>query len=156
VVMGGRTAHSRDRLMMALLNSGFAKVRKTILAAQARDANAIHEPVARYKDVSLEDSDAQEADRPDLGWLVQLGGEFRTPSHVRRVLRSARRTEPEPLKDARPLVVKLRGGRYLARFADLDESTALDICRALRRRKFTCNAYQIRTSGLVMASATTR
>jgi D-alanyl-D-alanine carboxypeptidase len=156
VVMGGRTAHSRDRLMMALLNSGFAKVRKTTLAAEARDTNATHAPVARYKNVSLEDTDAQEAERPDLGWLVQLGGKFRSSRHVRNVLRSARRTAPAPLKDAKPLVVKLRGGRYLARFADLDESTALNICRALRRRKFTCNAYQIRASGLVMASATTR
>ncbi len=156
VVMGGRTAHSRDGLMMALLNSGFAKVRKTTLAAAERNPNATHAPVARYKNVSLEDTDAQEAQRPDVGWLVQLGGEFRTSSHVRNVLRSARRTAPAPLKNARPLVVKLRGGRYLARFADLDESTALEICRALRQRKFTCNAYQIRASGLVMASVAAR
>ena len=126
------------------------------LTAETRDPDAVHETVARYKDVSQEETDAQEAERPDLGWLVQLGGKFRSSRHVRNVLQSARRTAPEPLKAARPLVVKLRTGRYLARFADMDESTALDACRALRRRKFTCNAYQIRRSGLVMASATTR
>jgi D-alanyl-D-alanine carboxypeptidase len=156
VVMGGRTARSRDHLMMALLNRGFAQARRTTLTAEARNPDAVHEPVARYKDVSQEETDAQEADRPDLGWLVQLGGKFRSSRHVRNVLRSARRTTPEPLKGARPLVVKLRGGRYLARFADLDESTAIEACSALRRRKFTCNAYQVRRSGLVLASATTR
>ncbi len=156
VVMGGRTARSRDYLMMALLNRGFAQDRKMTLTAEARNPHAAHEPVARYKDVSQEETDAQDAERPDLGWLVQLGGEFRSSSHVRNVLISARHTATESLKGARPLVVKLRGGRYLARFADLDESTALDACRVLRRRKFTCNAYQIRRSGLVLASATTR
>jgi len=155
VVMGGRTARSRDRLMMTLLNQGFARVRKTRLTAESHPSTAAHTSVARYKDVSQQDADAQEAERPDLGWLVQVGGKFRTSSHVRRVLRSARRTAPAPLKDARPLVVKLRRGRYLARFADLDESTALDACRVLRRRKFTCSAYQLRRSGLVMASART-
>ena len=154
VVMGGRTARARDRQMMTLLNRGFAQVRKTDLNAESRTAEG-PTPVARYKNVSQEDTDAQEAERPDLGWLVQLGGKFRTSSHVRNVLRSARRTAPEPLKDARPLVVKLRRGGYLARFVDLDESSALDICRALRRRKFTCSAYQLRRSGLVMASTTT-
>ena len=156
VVMGGRTARSRDHLMMVLLNRGFARIRKTTLSADAGAPNAVQAPVARYKNVSLEDTDQQDAERPDLGWLVQLGGKFRTSRHVRGVLRSARRTEPELLKDARPLVVRLRGGRYLARFADLDEATALDACRALRRSKFTCNAYQVRSSGLVMASASTR
>lgn len=154
VVMGGRTARSRDRLMVTLLNRGFARIRKTDLTAESHASNAAHATVARYKNVSQEDTDAQEAERPDLGWLVQLGARFRTSSHVRRVLKSALRTAPEPLRGARPLVVKLRGGRYLARFADMDESTALDACRVLRRRKFTCSAYQIRRSGLVLASAT--
>lgn len=154
VVMGGRTARSRDHLMITLLNRGFARVRKMDLTAEAVNSSAADRPVARYKEVSQEDTDAQEAERPDLGWLVQVGGTFRSSRPVRRVLRSARRTAPRILRDSKPLVVKLRGRRYLARFADMDESTALDACRALRRRKFTCRAYQIRRSGLVLASAT--
>ncbi len=156
VVMGGRTASSRDHTMMALLNGGFAQVRKTTLAADTRRAGSARAPVARYKTVSEEDTDAQEAERPDLGWLVQLGSKFRSSRHVRNVLESALHTEPELLKDAKPVVVTLRGGRYLARFSDMDEATAIEACRALRRRKFTCNAYQIRRSGLVMASVSTR
>ena len=141
---------------MALLNRGFARVGQTVRAAAAEDSNAVHPAVARYKEVSQEETDTQEAERPDLGWLVQIGGTFHSSRPVRRVLRSARHTVPGILKDARPLVVRLRGGRYLARFSDVDESTALEACRALRRKRFTCNAYQIRRSGLVMASATTR
>lgn len=156
VVMGGRTARSRDRLMMALLNRGFAEVSNSVQTAEARNRRAVQAPVARYKPVSQEDTEAEDAERPDLGWLVQLGGKFRTPRRVRNALASARHTEPEILRGATPLVVKLRGGRYLARFSDLDESTAIEACHALRRRRFTCNAYQIRRTGLVMASATTR
>jgi D-alanyl-D-alanine carboxypeptidase len=156
VVMGGRTASSRDHIMMALLSSGFAQVRRTTLAADTRRTPSAQAPVARYKTVSEEETDAEDAERPDLGWLVQLGSRFRSSRHVRNVLESARHTEPELLKDAKPVVVRLRGGRYLARFSDLDEATALEACRALRQRKFTCNAYQIRRSGLVMASASAR
>jgi D-alanyl-D-alanine carboxypeptidase len=154
VVMGGRTARTRDRLMITLLNRGFTRVRKMPATAVARDSNAVHPPVARYKKVSLEDVDQQQAERPDLGWLIQLGGKFRTARHVRSALKSARRTVPNRLKDARPLVVKLRRGGYLARFSEMDESTAIATCRALRQKKFTCRAYQIKKSGLVMASAT--
>jgi len=156
VVMGGRTAHSRDRRMMALLNRGFAEVSNSVQTAEARNPGTAHAPVARYKPVSQEDRETQDAERPDLGWLVQLGGKFRTSRRVRNALASARHTEPELLKDANPLVVRLRGGRYLARFSDLDEATAIEACRALRRRRFTCNAYQLRSSGLVMAAANTR
>lgn len=156
VVMGGRTARSRDHLMMALLTRGFGQVLRPAVTAENRDSDAVRQPVARYKKVSLEDTDAQEDERPDLGWLVQLGSKFRSSRHVRNVLEGALRTEPEILKDARPVVVRLHDGRYLARFSDLDEATALEACRALRRKKFTCNAYQIRRSGLVMASASSR
>lgn len=156
VVMGGRTAGARDHLMMALLNRGFEQVDRRTLAAETRRPEALRTPVARYKKVSLADTDTQEAERPDLGWLLQLGGIFRTSRQVRSALRSARRSVPEILRQATPVVVRLRGGRYLARLTGLDETTAIEACQALRQRKFTCNAYEIRRSGLVMASATTR
>jgi D-alanyl-D-alanine carboxypeptidase len=154
VVMGGRTARSRDRLMVRLLNRGFARLRKTPLVAEARDHAQAQRPVARYKKVSLEDTQQAESDRPDLGWVVQLGGKFRTTRQVRNALASARHTYPRGLNDANPIVVKLRSGRYLARFSELTESTAIASCRLLRRKKFTCSAFQIRPSGVAMASAT--
>ena len=153
VVMGGRSARSRDRLMVRLLNRGFARYKAEAVTAAAHSNTAAHPAVARYKNVSQEDVDEAESSSPDRGWLVQLGGKFRSPRRVRNVLKGAARTAPRALKSATPLVVKLRGGRYLARFTDLNESTALEACRTLRRRKFTCAAYQIRRSGIVLASA---
>jgi D-alanyl-D-alanine carboxypeptidase len=150
VVMGGRTARSRDRTMMALLNRGFAEVR----AGKVRAAeNSPARPVARYKEISQDDTEEAESSQPDSGWFVQIGSHFRTATYVRRALESARHTAPEGLKDATPIVVRLGTKSYMARFSGLDESTALDTCRQLRRRKFTCSAYQIRPSGLVYASA---
>ncbi|HXH48678.1 MAG TPA: D-alanyl-D-alanine carboxypeptidase family protein [Terriglobia bacterium] len=154
VVMGGRSARSRDRQMMALLNRGFSQIRKTtVIAASNEDPTADREPVARFKKVSLDDTEQQESERPDAGWFVQLGGTFRSQVHARRALRSALHTDPEGLRDANPLVVKLRNGRFLARFSELDASTATQTCRFLRSRKFTCNAYQLKTRSLSMASA---
>jgi D-alanyl-D-alanine carboxypeptidase len=153
VVMGGRSAGSRDRQMMALLNRGFSQLHKTTLTAASEEAAADWAPVARFKKVSLDDTQQQEAERPDSGWFVQLGGIFRSQVYARNALKSALHTYPEGLRDANPLVVKLRNGRYLARFSELDASTAIETCRHLRSRKFTCSAYQPKTRGLSMASA---
>jgi D-alanyl-D-alanine carboxypeptidase len=154
VVMGGRTARSRDRLMVRLLNLGFAHLRKTTLVAEARDNAQPRRPVARYRKVSLEDTQQAETERPDLGWVVQLGGKFRTARHARNALASARHTDLRGLNDENPIVVSLRSGGFLARFSELTESTAIASCRLLRRKKFTCRAFQIRPSGLALASAT--
>ena len=150
VVMGGRTARSRDRLMIALLNRGFARIKAGTLTASTYGKTATTPQVARYKQVTEQDAEEAEAARPDLGWMVQIGGQFRSRRLVRGVLRSAVRTAPDPLKEATPVVVKLRGTRYLARFSDMTEARALDACRELRRRRFTCNAYQVRPSGLAL------
>jgi D-alanyl-D-alanine carboxypeptidase len=155
VVMGGRTAHSRDRLMMALLNRGFAHLPVRPVTT-AQEEKAPSKTVARYKDISPKDTEEAEASRPDLGWVVQIGGPFRTASHVRSALTSARHTSTGALKDAKPVVVRLGRANYLARFSGLDENTALDACRELRRRKFTCSAYQDRRSGVALAAAADR
>ncbi len=155
VVMGGRTARLRDRTMMALLNRGFAQLRSgKVRPVQVENTPA--RPVARYKEISQDDTEAVEASRPDFGWYVQIGRRFGTAVLVRRALESARHTATESLKDANPLVVRLGRTDYMARFSGLNESTAIDACRQLRRRKFTCSAYQIRNSGLVYASASER
>jgi D-alanyl-D-alanine carboxypeptidase len=153
VVMGGRTARSRDRLMVRLLNRGFANLRKTTLVAETRDTARTQRSVARYKKVSLDDTEQAENERPDRGWVVQVGGKFRNARQVRNALASARHTDRRGLNDANPIVVKLHSGRYLARFSELTESTAIASCQLLRRKKFTCRAFQIRRSGVAMASA---
>jgi D-alanyl-D-alanine carboxypeptidase len=152
VVMGGRSARSRDSLMIALLNRGFALIQAGTVTAATHEKTATHS-AAMYEKVSEQDPEDDEASSPDVGWIVQIGGKFATARQVRLALKSALHTAPRRLKDARPLVVELRGRRYLARFSDMSEATALDACQVLRRRKFTCNASQVRRSGIVLASA---
>ncbi len=155
VVMGGRTAFSRDRLMMAILNHGFSRTYARPLTA-TQDEKKSRRPITRYKELPQQDTEQAEASRLDPGWIIQVGGPLRSAFHARRVLRSASVTATEALQDARPFVVRLRSGRFLAGFSDLNESAALNACRQLRSRKFTCNAYQLRPSGLVVASAPER
>lgn len=161
VVIGGRTAWVRDNHMIALLNHGFSHVRTeeasagnaTEVSAENTVRNDPPAPVARYKKISRKDTEEDQAERPDLGWLVQVGGRFRSRHHARAALRSALHTIPRKLHEARPLVVRLRRGGYLARFSDMDESHAINACRELRSRRFTCNSYRIRKSGIVLVSA---
>ncbi|HEV2245794.1 MAG TPA: D-alanyl-D-alanine carboxypeptidase family protein [Terriglobia bacterium] len=151
VVMGGKTARARDRHMVSLLNTGFATIRRTTLV-RTEEASTARPPVARFKKVSVDDTQQEEAERPDAGWYVQLGGSFRSATHARRALKSALHSDPEGLRDGNPLVVKLNSGRYLARFSEMNAAEAVQVCRFLRHRKFTCAAYQLRSS-VSMASA---
>lgn len=150
VVMGGRTARARDYHMVGLLNAGFADVRRSTLAT-AQEAATARTPVARYKKVSLADTEQEETERPDAGWYVQLGGTFRSPIYARRALKSALHSDPEGLREGNPLVVKLSNRRYLARFSEMNAAAAVEACHVLRHRKFTCAAYQLHSSG-AMAS----
>ncbi|HET9178165.1 MAG TPA: D-alanyl-D-alanine carboxypeptidase family protein [Terriglobia bacterium] len=151
VVMGGKTARARDRHMVRLLNTGFSDIRKATLD-RAEESTAARTPVATFKKVSVDDTQQEEAERPDAGWFVQLGGAFRSPTHARRALKSALHSDPEGLRDGNPLVVRLSSGRYLARFSEMTAAAAIEACRALRHRKFTCAAYQLHSS-VSMASA---
>ena len=153
VVMGGKTARARDRHMVALLNTGFADIRQATLArTEEASTSTARTPVARFKKVSVDDTQQEETERPDAGWFVQLGGTFHSATHARRALRSALHSDPEGLRDGNPLVVKLSTGRYLARFSEMNAAAAIEACRVLRHRKFTCAAYQLHTS-VSMASA---
>lgn len=142
VVMGGSTAYSRDRLMEALLNRGFSVDQSKTLAASSQKPHLAGPVAAKYVKVSDAAPEDHGAPRPDFDWLVQVGGSFRSPYQVRRVLNSALRTAPESLKSARPLVVKLRGGWYLARFANMTEAIAQGTCQVLHDRRFTCNVMR--------------
>ncbi len=146
VVMGGRTARSRDRQMISLLRRGFAHRQRSTLAAN----RATHSRARRHATPSMEFvrkvSAHEDVERPVRhSSVIQIGDEFRSAHSVRRVLHSAVRSAPDLLSRNRELVVRLRGGRYRARFWHLSGETALRACRALRERKFTCTV--IRTTG---------
>ncbi len=152
VVMGWPTAYSRDRHMAALLNQGFAGIRTETLAS-ASDIGRQVRPARAYAKAPAENTEANRVSSANFGWIVQIGGSFRSLWRVRRALESARHSAPEALKGARPLVVRLRRGRYLARFSDMDEATAGETCRLLRERDFTCSARPVEPSRVIVAAA---
>ena len=168
VVLGGRSARARDLRMIALLNRGFAMpfAAPTPLVASAAAPSASEEP-AQPVAVDEQASPAAEQARPaaerihpaaerirpavermrratwhpdfDRNWTIQIGDAFRSEYSVYRVLHSARRCAPTPLRRSRDLVVRLRGRRYLARFSDLSYPMARRACSALQSRRFTCS-----------------
>jgi D-alanyl-D-alanine carboxypeptidase len=153
VVMGERSAHSRDRLMVALLERGFSRVQKVTLAAASDEEDATAGAADGYVKVSDEDTERDHTSSPQFGWIVQIGGNFRNRYQARRALKSALHTAPERLKGARPLAVKLGNGRYRARFSDMNEEIARETCRVLRERKFSCHILRVQTSSIALASA---
>jgi hypothetical protein len=78
------------------------------------------------------------APRPAFDWLVQFGRYYRSPYHVSLVLKSALLTASRNLKSARPVVVRLGRGGYLARFSNMTEAQAQGTCQVLRDRGYTC------------------
>jgi D-alanyl-D-alanine carboxypeptidase len=146
VVFGGRTARARDLQMVALLNRGFSSLsHPTQLLAQAAVSQRPPDPrLTRRSSVTA--SPAAPSVRPVSSGspdrVIQVGFGFRSPLQVRRILHSARLSAPPLLHHGRALVVRLRYGHYLARFADLSPETAFQACTALRARRFTCTVLQ--------------
>ncbi len=146
VVLGENTSWARERLMIALLNQAFlreagATLTKTGSPAEARGDQAPAQPDAVS---SLEMNEVNAHTAHD--WAIQVGGIFRNPRAVRRVLESARRTAPA-LRHAKALVIEAPGrNRYRARFAEMTQQRALSSCGVLRRRHFTCMPFHIPVS----------
>lgn len=138
VVLGGITARSRDRQMIALMNSGFAthSTRRMLEARASAPPASVHRVHPAAELVSTDDGDPVLPEQSD--WVIQIGGRFRSEYSVRRVLHSARISLPHSLREGRPLVVRLRGRRYRARFSGLSHEEALRVCSALDRRGFMC------------------
>ena len=153
VVIGGSSARTRDRQMMALLNRGFSRLRAKTLMADSQEEAGADDVVSKYLEASGETTEDDLTSRSRPGWIVQIGGNFRNPRQVRRALKSAVRTAPGRLEGTRPLVVRLSSGRYRARFSDMSETTARATCRVLREKKFTCRVLQVRSSRIALASA---
>jgi len=153
VVMGGSTIQSRDRLMMALLDRGFSRGRAETLAATSEGEAGTGHASADYWKVSERETERDHVSSPHFGWIVQIGGNFRNRYRVRRALESALHTAPERLRGARPRAVKFGGGRYRARFSDMNEERARGTCRVLRERKFSCHVLRVQTSSIALASA---
>lgn len=159
VVLGGRTAHARDLQMISLLNQGFATpAPNTPLVASAVAPAPTTTPAVVAQQLSRPPTEALRAATEPLrpapervrpaalyreyvrgrGWTIQVGAGFRSPYSVDRVLRSARRCAPTPLRRSHAEVVHVRRADYLARFSDLSYPMAERACSALHARRFDC------------------
>ena len=150
VVLGGRTAHSRDVRMIGLLNRGFRMMsRPTQELARATPPQPRPQPrprpdaaPRRVVKVALTRT-AADPPRPEAhDAVIEIGANFRSSWQVRRVLHSARLSEPTLRHEGRGLVVLLSGRRYRARFADLSPAAAFQACSGLRRKGYTCTILQ--------------
>jgi D-alanyl-D-alanine carboxypeptidase len=152
VVLGGRSARARDLQMIGLLDQGFATpaASSTLVASAAAPApdltpaavetQSIHPTVEPLRPAAERMRPAayhRDFARPHA-WTIQVGSGFRTPYSVDRILRSARRVAPTPLRRGRPEVIRLRRSDYLARFSDLSYPMAERACSALHARRFSC------------------
>ena len=151
VVLGGNTARSRDRLMAVLLNRGFSSLpgvemadRKTLAAGSAQKAEGLNHENQNTPEVvkaDLETSAPEEVENPD--GIIEVGGDFSSPSAVRRILSNAIRSAPGLLTSSSEVVVKLRDRHFRARFRRLDQPDAIRACNALHRKGFICRIVRL-------------
>ncbi len=137
VVLGGVSAGARDAQMVALMNRGFGSPSvPTLLATHATPSEPAHRADAVAELVKTAAADSSVSSSRD--WIIEVGGNFPSQTAVRLVLRSARRSAPTSLLRGHPLVVRLRGRHYRARFDHLSREEAQRTCSVLERKKFTC------------------
>jgi D-alanyl-D-alanine carboxypeptidase len=166
VVLGGRTARSRDTLMMSLLNAGFAElgVQPSVAAAQqpTRREASLHtatshrqaaemaraagrlvahlSPIGHAEAASLDRR--SQAPVAEARWGVQLGA-FHSKSAARRAGREAQSFAPLRGKPLR--IVDSREGHrrlYRPRVLKLTEQQAIHACVELHKRGRGCWALR--------------
>jgi D-alanyl-D-alanine carboxypeptidase len=176
VVLGGRTAHARDLQMISLLDQGFATpsaattlVAGAVTPAPPAEPTIVAQPVSRIAQPIQPAADpvrpAAERVRAtsyrstfdrEHKWSIQVGAGYRTEHSVYRVLQSARRCAPTPLRRGHAEVVRVRRSDYQARFSDLSYPRARQACSALHTRGFGCRVLPhtiARRSEIVNAAA---
>ncbi len=150
VVLGGRSAHARDLQMISLLDEGFATAPGAVTtmvasaaaphasgAAVAEPATPAAEPVVPIVE-SIRPASYHRDYAHERSWSIQVGARFRSQPPAYRVLRSARRSAPTPLRRGHAEVIRIRRSGYVARFSDLTYPMARRACSALHARRFSC------------------
>ncbi|WP_340646906.1 D-alanyl-D-alanine carboxypeptidase [Phenylobacterium sp.] len=152
VVLGGRTAHSRDQLMRALMGAGFTTLAvryagidvsmRHLLGvadpayAAGRQLAAAHRPAASK--IAQGDQDVAKAARSKGAWWVQVGA-FRDKSRARSQLAALGRRHPKRLGQA-AYTLEPSGKLFLARFGGLTDRDATSACELLRSEGADCLA----------------
>lgn len=150
VVLGGKSARSRDAHARVLLDSAFTR-----LAAPRPGVRPTPDQVAgieagggtpREIDSAVDETASIEAMAPgsegprvDEDWGVQVGA-FSTIERAQTHLRTVSRTAPDLLAGARIAIVAAPRALFRARLIGLSEDEARQACRALRAHAMDCLA----------------
>ncbi|WP_244947890.1 D-alanyl-D-alanine carboxypeptidase [Azospirillum baldaniorum] len=165
VVLGGKSAASRDARMEAILDKAFDKPSRgseAPVVARAGDedaprvtakgkppakaetiaqlASTVSTPAAVRPPARARDEDADSPKADGSKWGVQVGA-FSTREASNRALTQATKQAPFLLRAAKPAVtpVKANGSTvYRARMVGLDERTARKVCSELTRNGHRC------------------
>ena len=142
VVIGGRTARTRDRHVARLLDDAFAKLRKRDRAAAKRRGRPAL-PVARATAQTRTQADATDRIVVAANWAIQVGA-FRRFAAARRQVHRATSAVPSLLSGRQVSIVAIGGAGgagadlYRARLTGVTERVAREACAALRRRDLEC------------------
>ena len=142
VVLGGKSARSRDAHTRTLLDRAFTR-----LAAPRPVVKPTPEQVARaeaYDGAPAEMASAGDERRADKAtgdndWGVQVGA-FSTIERARTHIHTVSRSAPDLLAGARIAIVAAPRELFRARLVGLSEDQARQACRALRAREMDCLA----------------
>ena len=140
VIIGGRTARSRDHHTTKLLNKAFDRLAKQdeLTAAKRRRKQSLaiapSDPKAQPP-VRTRDHIAVAAD-----WAIQVGA-FRRFTAARQQIHRATNAVPSLLHGRRVSIIpinKAGGDLYRARLTGVTEGVAYEACAVLRERDFEC------------------
>lgn len=143
VVLGGRTARTRDAHMADLLDRGFAANRSASIATQGHSLVALVPPVKPEAPIELAASDVDgmvTVTRETGAYAVQVGA-FSRFAPAQLAANQAVRAVPELLGDAR-VVVDQSSKLYRARVIGLSESDARQACKTLKAQKTDCLVFK--------------
>ncbi|MCG5239993.1 serine hydrolase [Azospirillum doebereinerae] len=166
VVMGGKSAVSRDNRMEALLDQAFGKPNRgredgPLVASAERSSRAApeaegdndDEPVAKGKLAVRKATPVQKVSAPSAapvasggksgnGWGIQVGA-FSSKAAGQKALTQAAKQAPFLLRGAKHTVTEVKTGKdkvYRARMVGMDEKEARQACATLNKHGHRCMA----------------
>ncbi len=140
IVIGGRTARSRDRHVTKLLDDAFAKLRKRDEWAAARRRREQAVMTAPSAPQTREPAHARSGIVVAANWGIQVGA-FRRFAAAHRQIHRAASALPSLLHGRKIAIVTVNhAGRdlYRARLTGVTEGVAQEACAVLRERNFEC------------------
>lgn len=149
VVMGGKSARSRGRQMVSLLNKGFVRLSRRHGPREAELASGVAPPPPAHRPsglrLTLDTVPALPAERrielAASGWSVQVGA-YRSAKTAERKILQAAGISPELLSRGTvsiESVTRSNGTKlYRARLTGLGETTAREACSQLQARAMNC------------------